>query len=59
MGFAPTATITQGDADSYDPSNNQRVSWNLYGAGGWRLGSLKSLNSDSRYYKVILIILIN
>jgi len=55
MGFAPNATITQRDADSYDLSNNQRVSWLLYvGYGGWRLGSLIDLYDNSRYYKVIL-----
>ena len=55
MGFAPNATIYQNQADNYDQSNNQRVSWDLDDSGGWRLGSLtSSLNYNSRYYKVIL-----
>ena len=55
IGFAPNATFYENAADTYDESNNQRVSWLLYGGyGGWRLGSLINLYSDSRYYKVIL-----
>ena len=55
MGFAPTATINQYNTDTYDTSNNQRVSWNLdNGYGGWRLGSLMNLYNNSPYYKVIL-----
>ena len=54
MGFASNATITQGNADYYDRSNNQRVSWHLdNGYDGWRLGS-KYGYDYTRYYKVIL-----
>ena len=55
IGFAPNSIINQYTADYYDLSNNQRVSWRLTGyLAGWRLGSLTYLDSDSRYYKVIL-----
>ncbi len=56
MGFAPNSTIYQTNADSFDISNNQRVSWhlNIDQFGGWRLGSLRSLDDNTRYYKVIL-----
>jgi hypothetical protein len=54
MGFAPNSTIYQRNPDTFDESNNQRVSWHLNTPwGGWRLGSLTDLY-DTRYYKVIL-----
>ena len=41
IGFAPNAEIDQNNADGYDPSNNQRVSWHLSATGGgYRSGSL-------------------
>jgi hypothetical protein len=53
MGFAPNTTIMQNNADGFDQSNNQRVSWHLTGNhGGYRLGSL--IYPGDRYYKVIL-----
>ena len=55
IGFSPNATINQYNVDVFDQSNNQRVSWHLTGNwGGWRLGSLTSLDLNTRYYKVIL-----
>jgi hypothetical protein len=55
MGFAPNSTINQANADVFDESNDERVSWQLNGkSGGWRLGSLIKLDNSSNYYKVIL-----
>ncbi len=56
MGFSPNSIVNQGSADTFDQSNNQRVSWhlNVNKLGGYRLGSLNGLNNDARYYKVIL-----
>jgi hypothetical protein len=55
MGFAPNSTINQWNPDTFDLSNNQRVSWFLnIQWGGYRLGSLINLANDIRYYKVIL-----
>ena len=54
IGYAPNATITQASADNFDYNNNQRVSWDIDGTGGWRLGSLTSIDRSSRYYKVFL-----
>ena len=53
-GFSPNSTVYQFNADSFDRSNNQRVSWDLDDSGGWRLGSLINLDNNTRYYKVIL-----
>ena len=45
IGFAPTATINQASADSYDYSDPLRLSWHLEAAlGGWRLGEINELN---------------
>jgi hypothetical protein len=56
IGFAPNSTIHQFNSDTFDKSNNQRVSWllNIINWGGYRLGSLSELYYDTRYYKVIL-----
>jgi hypothetical protein len=54
LGFAPTSNIDQNNADKFDLSNNERVSWDLDGTGGWRLGNLYYLDDNTRYYKVIL-----
>ena len=55
IGFAPTGTVNQDDTDNFYISNNQRVSRNLHDKqGGWRLGSITGLNTDTRYSEVIL-----
>jgi hypothetical protein len=55
MGFAPNSTINQDNPDTFDKSNNQRVSWRLNTQwGGYRLGSLIDLDYNTRYYMVIL-----
>jgi hypothetical protein len=51
FGYAPNSTITQNSADNYDENSNFRLSWHLQGNGGWRLGNVTSLNSDTNYYK--------
>jgi hypothetical protein len=54
MGLAPNSTIEQTNADGFDLSSNQRVSWHLDDKNnGYRLGSLIKLTMP-HYYKVIL-----
>jgi hypothetical protein len=48
IGFAPTATIIQNNADSRDPLDPLRLSWHLDNEiGGWRIGAINSLNTGS------------
>ena len=57
FGFSPNSTINQYQADSYDQDSKQRISWHLdLQTGGWRLGSITWLNSDTRYYKILLLL---
>jgi hypothetical protein len=45
IGFAPTATIDQTNADTYDVSNPLRLSWHIDSLiGGWRLGEINAFN---------------
>ena len=45
IGFAPTATINQMQADAYDYSDPLRLSWHIMNSvGGWRLGEINTLN---------------
>ena len=54
MGFAPNSTIDQYESDTFDISNEQRVSWPLNDRQvGFRLGSMH-YNITYPYYKVIL-----
>jgi hypothetical protein len=56
FGFAPTNVINQGNADVYDQSSNLRLSWHLDGvSGGWRIGNVITLNSDTTYIKKIYL----
>ncbi len=59
IGFSPNSTIQQTNADTFDLANNQRVSWFLdfnspLVHGGWRLGSLINLYSNTQFYKIYL-----
>jgi len=44
IGFAPTATINQTSADTYDVSNPFRLSWHVGNFAGWRLGEINASN---------------
>ena len=50
-----SSTIQLNSADVSDVDTTQRLSWHLDSSngGGWRAGTVKSLNSDSTWYKVI------
>jgi hypothetical protein len=60
IGFAPTNTIQQMQADAYEStylgdteSSPLRLSWHLYGDGGWRLGDVLMLNNSIAYLKQV------
>jgi hypothetical protein len=60
IGFAPTNTIQQMQADAYEStflgdavSSPLRLSWHLYGDGGWRLGDVLMLNDSAAYFKQV------
>jgi len=60
IGFSPSSSIRQSSCDCYDYLNNLpldplRLCWHLYGDGGWRLGSILWLNSDTNYLKLIFL----
>ncbi|CAF1082112.1 unnamed protein product [Brachionus calyciflorus] len=55
FGFSPVYFIYQFTADNTDYKNPLRLSWHLDGGGGWRLGSLLSLDSSKSYKKFIFI----
>jgi len=53
IGFAPTSTITQNEADTTDLSDPLRLSWHLgCNCGGYRLGA-SSLNGSTDYLKQV------
>jgi hypothetical protein len=53
IGFAPTSTITQSEADATDLSDPLRLSWHLgCDCGGFRLGA-SSLNESTAYLKQV------
>jgi hypothetical protein len=54
FGFAPNSLIKQGTADTEDENANKRLSWDLGGSGGWRIGSSINLNDSVKYRKIIL-----
>ena len=60
IGFAPTNIIIQTQADAYEStfwgdteSSPLRLSWHLYGDGGWRLGDVLMLNNSTDYFKQV------
>jgi hypothetical protein len=56
FGFSPSSNINQNQADDFDLSSNERLSWHLdQGIGGWRLGSKVSLNADGTSFKKVFI----
>jgi hypothetical protein len=57
FGFAPNPTIFLEDADTYDITNTERLSWHVTGEiGGWRAGDVNSLTYDNTYRKVIYVL---
>lgn len=42
IGFSPSPEVNLLQADSMDPSNDERLSWSLSGCGGWRAGAAYS-----------------
>jgi alpha-tectorin len=60
VGFSPSSIIVQNSCDWYDMKNSLpldplRLCWHLSGGGGWRIGSIVSLNSDSNYLKLLFL----
>ena len=55
FGFAPNSNIDQVSADAYDLYSNLRLSWQLSGGGGYRLGNITDLSSFTDYYKKMYI----
>jgi len=61
IGFSPNSSIAQNSCDYYDHKNKLpldplRLCWHLNGViGGWRLGSILELNSDTNYLKLIFL----
>jgi hypothetical protein len=63
FGFSPSYNIKQHsvdwfdcDSDAINCSDEKRLSWNLGGGGGWRLGKLNyDENTIGSYRKIILI----
>jgi len=60
VGFSPSNIIVQNSCDWYDVKNNLpldplRLCWHLENGGGWRIGSIVWLNSDSTYLKLLFL----
>ena len=59
IGFSPSSSIRQDFCDYYDynlPLDPLRLCWHLDGYdGGWRLGSIIFLNSDTNYLKLLFL----
>ena len=56
MGFASGPAVVLGSADVQDsPSPEDRLSWHLdQRSGGYRVGTVKELNNNADYYKVVM-----
>jgi hypothetical protein len=55
FGYSPTNQIDQKDGDQFEKNSNLRVSWHLDKIGGYRLGNLISLNSNTNHYKKVFL----
>ena len=56
FGFSPDSLIIQTYADAHDQYSNQRLSWDLNGIwGGWRLGNIAFLRTNSSYSKKVYL----
>ena len=51
FGFSHFPEVNLNSADTRD--DQYRLSWHLQGLGGYRCGSIKDLNADKEYHKVI------
>jgi hypothetical protein len=57
FGFAASSRISLNSADTSSEQCERRLSWHLdQTSGGYRVGCTTNLNSDSSYYKQILIL---
>jgi hypothetical protein len=57
FGFAASASISLGSADTASDQCEYRLSWHVdSSSGGWRAGCATGLNSDSSYYKQIYVL---
>ena len=62
MGFAATSSVQLNTADDLNRgTDSNRLSWHLDNPsadkatnGGYRVGTITGLNSDQRYYKVVM-----
>ena len=55
IGYSPISNIDQTICDYLDKLSNKRLCWRLDGSGGYRIGSITDLYSDTRFSKIILI----
>ena len=56
FGFSPSSYITQSSCDSSNQNDNLRLCWHTdNNSGGWRLGNIVNLNSDSSYSKYVFL----
>ena len=55
FGFSLNINILQVTCDFDDHSDDYRLCWHLDGGGGWRIGKILWLNSDSNYNKILLL----
>jgi hypothetical protein len=56
FGFAPTSSINQISCDYYDLDNKLKLCWHTnYSKGGWRLGNIVDLDSNSVYSKYVFV----
>jgi len=56
FGFADSSIISQSSCDTYGPYDNLRLCWHLSnGAGGYRIGQISGLTSDTTYRKLMFV----
>ena len=56
FGFSPTSSINQNSCDYIESNNNFRLCWHTdNNSGGYRLGNIINLNSDSSYSKYVFL----
>ena len=56
FGFSPIYLVSQHTADTYNLSDPLRLSWHLNtNSGGWRLGTINSLDASTNYKKYLFI----
>ena len=62
FGFSSNSTIQLNNCDISDCTRNpwnctskNSICWHLIGVGGWRLGSIVGLNTNTAYFKFIFL----